>query len=63
MRKKLMEIRKKKKFTQQEIANCLNISRSTYSAYECGTINIPLDKALKLKNLLKYKNDDLFFNL
>lgn len=60
MRYKLIEIRKRKKLTQKAISDILGISRSTYNAYELGTINIPLDTALKIKEILKYKNDDIF---
>lgn len=62
MREKLVEKRKKKKLTQDEFSKILDVSRSTYSAYELGTINIPLDKALKIKEILNYKKDDIFFN-
>ena len=62
MRYKLVEKRKSKKMTQSDIAKILNISRSNYNAYELGTINIPLDKALKIKDILNYKKDDIFFD-
>ena len=61
MRLKLIEKRKNKKKTQQEMSKLLGISRSNYNAYELGNINIPLDKALKIKQILNYKNDDIFF--
>lgn len=57
----LIALRKKKKYTQQQIADKLNISRTTYAAYELGTINIPFEKVIKLKSILKYKKDDIFF--
>ena len=35
----LIQRRKKKGITQQEMANLLGIARSTYSAYELGNIH------------------------
>ena len=61
MRIKLINQRKRKKLTQNTIAELLDISRSTYSGYELGTITPPLDIAMKIKQILGYKNDDLFF--
>lgn len=60
MRKKLIEVRKKKKLTQEQMANKLNISRTTYTGYELGTVSPSLEKALELKKILNYKNDDIF---
>lgn len=60
MLEKLIKKRKQKKLNQEEMARMLGIARSTYNAYELGNINIPLDKALKIKEILKYKNDDIF---
>lgn len=61
MRFNLINRRKHKNLTQQEMADLLEISRSTYSGYELGTWNPPLDVAVKIKQILNYKNDDLFF--
>lgn len=33
---------------QQELANYLNIKQTTYSKYELGKINIPIDVFIKL---------------
>lgn len=62
MRNKLIEIRKKRKLTQEEMAKMLEISRTTYTGYENGTFNPSLEKALEIKKILKYKNDDIFLN-
>ena len=40
----------------------LNIARTTYCAYENGTIDPPLDKAVRIKEILNYKNDNIFLN-
>ena len=34
--------------TQQEVADQLNVKQTTYSKYELGKINIPVDVLIKL---------------
>ena len=34
--------------TQQQIASYLNVKQNTYSQYEIGTLNYPLDVVIKL---------------
>ena len=41
---KLIELRKKSGFTQQEIAELLHVERSTYAGYETGKSTIPIKK-------------------
>lgn len=60
MRKKLIEIRKKKGYTQEQMADKLNIARTTYTGYENGNVSPSLETALKIKKILFYKNDDIF---
>lgn len=62
MRTLLIQKRKKKKITQKKISEMLGISRSTYSAYELGTIDPPLKTIIQIKEILNYKNDDIFLN-
>lgn len=62
MRKKLIEIRKKKGYTQEQMAERLNVARTTYTGYEKGNISPSLETALKIKKILNYKKDDIFFN-
>ena len=62
MREKLRELRTSKKMTQSNIAEKLCIGRSHYSKIENGHKGITLDNALKLKEVLDYKEDDLFKN-
>ena len=57
---KLEELRKKKGFTQKEMAEKLGIARSTYSGYEKGYFFPPITIAIKIKEILKYKKDDIF---
>mgnify|MGYP002576739030 CR=1 FL=1 len=60
MRKKLIEIRKKKGYTQEQMAERLNVARTTYTGYENGNISPSLETALKIKKILNYKKDDIF---
>lgn len=62
MRYKLIERRRKKKYTQKEMALMLEISRSTYAGYESGKFAPSLEIALKIKKILNYKSDDIFLN-
>ena len=41
---KLIELRRKTGFTQQELAEILGVERSTYTGYELGKTHLPIDK-------------------
>ncbi len=58
---KLREIRKKRNLTQQQVADNLGIKRNTYTQYETGVSTPSFEVMLKIKSLLKYFKDDLFF--
>lgn len=60
MREKLIEIRKKRGYTQEQMANLLEIARTTYTGYENGNFDPSLEIALKIKKILKYNNDNIF---
>ncbi|MGI6254323.1 MAG: helix-turn-helix domain-containing protein [Acutalibacter sp.] len=45
---KIREIREDRGFTQQQIANLLNIGQRTYSDYETGKTRIPLESVIAL---------------
>lgn len=62
MRRKLIEIRKKRGYTQKEIADELNVARTTYTGYENGTVTPSLETGLRIKEVLNYKHDDIFLN-
>lgn len=47
----LRKIRKEHKLTQQDIANVLGIDRTTYTLYETGNTNPPLESLEKLSNI------------
>lgn len=59
-RKKLIEIRKKRGYSQQKMSELIDVSRTTYTGYEIGKFAPSLEKSLKIKEALKYRNDDLF---
>lgn len=63
MRTKLIEIRTKKGYTQEQMANELNIARTTYTGYEKGNVAPSLEVALNIKKILNYKKDDIFLNI
>lgn len=62
MRNILRSKRQNKKLTQQQIAEKLGISRSAYTNIENGVRNPSFPLALKFKEVLEYKNDDIFIN-
>ena len=48
MHERIRELRKKKGLTQQAVADCLNIDRSTYAYYESGRTKLNVDIVVKL---------------
>jgi putative transcriptional regulator len=62
MRNLLKKLRVKNGFTQESIANLLNINRTTYTNIELGNKNPSLKLALEIKSILKYEKDDIFLN-
>ena len=60
MRVKLKEIRLSKNMTQDEIAEKIGINRSYYTNIERGNRNPSFLVALKIKNVLGIKDDDIF---
>ncbi|MGI5962115.1 MAG: helix-turn-helix domain-containing protein [Lawsonibacter sp.] len=38
-------------YTQQQVAEYLNVKQNTYSQYEIGVLNYPLDVLMKLADL------------
>lgn len=60
MRTKLIEVRRKKGYTQEQMASKLNIARTTYTGYENGNFSPSLEMAIEIKKILNYKNDDIF---
>ena len=61
MRLKLKKLRIDMGLTQNELAQKIGISRSFYTNIENGKANPTLKTALKLKKVLDYSEDDIFF--
>lgn len=59
MRKKLIELRKKRGYTQEQMAKKLDVARTTYTGYEKGNVSPSLEVALNIKKTLNYKKDDI----
>lgn len=62
MRNILINLRKSKKLTQEEVANAVGISRTHYGRIESGDRTPSLSKSLKIKKFFDYYNDDIFQN-
>lgn len=45
---RIRDLREDHDFTQQELANMLGCSQATYSRYETGDLNVPIDILIKL---------------
>ena len=45
---RIRNLREDKDLSQNEIAKILNCSQTTYSRYETGELNIPVDSLIKL---------------
>lgn len=56
---RLLELRKKKGLSQEEVANVLNVSRQTVSKWEVGESTPDFDKILPLCNLYEITSDEL----
>ena len=57
--KNLKALRKRKKISQEEVAKCLNLFRSTYSGYENGVAQPNIDNLILLSDFYKISIDDL----
>ena len=59
--KKLKEIRKKKGFSQREMAERLNITISFYSQLESRKKRMYYDTAIKIADIFNMRPDDIFY--
>ena len=48
MYQRIRDLREDKDLKQQDLAKILNISQTTYSRYESGTLDIPTSALIKL---------------
>lgn len=55
-----MKLEKRDGYTQENMANKLNVARTTYTGYENGNFSPSLEMALQIKKILNYKKDDIF---
>ena len=53
MHQKIRELRKEKGLTQAQVANELNIDRSTYAYYESGRTRLNIDVVVKLAHFFQ----------
>ncbi len=54
---KLKELREENCVSQKEIAEFLNIKQNTYSQYETGRRQLPIDTLIKLSKFYKVSTD------
>ncbi len=54
---KLKELREEKGVSQQEIAKYLNIKQNTYSQYETGKRQLPIETLIKIAEYYKTTTD------
>lgn len=60
--KKLLKLRKEFKMTQDDVANILGMSRTSFSKYENGYANPPLQVMRKLANIYNVGLEYLIFD-
>ena len=56
---KLYELRKQKGFSQEELANRLNVSRQTVSKWEVGDSTPDMEKLIAISDLFGISLDEL----
>lgn len=57
MYKRIRDLREDKDFTQQQLAEYLNISQATYSRYESGNLDVPSSVLIKLSDFYSVSID------
>lgn len=58
----LKKLRENNGYTQQQIANALNIERSTYTYYEIGKTTPDINTIIKLAKIFNVSYEELFEN-
>jgi len=56
---RIRDLREDRDMTQQQVADYLNIRQNTYSQYETGNRQIPIDVLIALANLYETSTDYL----
>lgn len=59
MELRIRDLREDADLSQQEIADLLNVSQTTYSSYECGILDIPYRSLVVLAQYYKTSVDYL----
>ena len=59
MYQRLRDLREDKDLTQQDVANLLKVSQTTYSRYESGALDIPSTSLIKLARFYQTSVDYL----
>jgi len=54
---RLLDLRVEKNLTQTQVAHVLNVSQETYSRYENGRVNIPIESLITLASLYQTSID------
>ena len=57
MYKRIRDLRESKNYTQQQLADYLNVSQTTYSRYENGVLDIPSNVLKKLASFYQVTID------
>ena len=57
----IKELRKKKRLTQEELSDILEVKKATISTYERGVSNPSFDVLLKIRALFEVSLDDLIY--
>lgn len=60
LRNRIIELRKPKKITQQELADAVGVTRQTIISLENGKYNASLHLAYKLSRFFEQKIEDIF---
>ncbi|MED1302648.1 transcriptional regulator [[Bacillus thuringiensis] serovar konkukian] len=58
--KRLVELRKKQGYTQNDVSYHLNIARTTYANWEYGKADPDVDSIIRIANLYNISTDALF---
>ncbi len=59
MYRRIRDLREDRDLTQKQIAQMLGISQNTYSQYEIGVLNYPVDALIKLADFYQVSVDYL----
>lgn len=57
----IAKLRKNKKLTQKQLAECIEVSESTIAMYETGKRIPPLNKAKKIADFFEVTIESIFF--